>query len=114
MKDLKRRVMISGLLGIGLAGAFYAGVAYAADQRLDEADSAIQQAIILLKAAKNEGRTPPFGGHREAAIKDLEHARAQIKKAKQFADNPPPKPGKHGDNDNDGKGKGKDKHHGHD
>jgi hypothetical protein len=95
MTKLKRRALVGALLSVGLAGAFYAGVAYAADQRLDTADAAIQQAIILLKAAQNPGRTPPFGGHRAAAIKDLEKARAQIKKAKEYADKPPPtKPGK--------------------
>lgn len=93
-QGIKRRGLLVGVLGIGLAGAFYAGVAYAADQRLDDADAAVEKAIALLQAAENPGVNPPFGGHREKAIQDLKKARAQIAKAKAYADNPKNKPKK--------------------
>ncbi|GMV14177.1 MAG: hypothetical protein AMXMBFR56_24010 [Polyangiaceae bacterium] len=96
-QGIKRRGLLMGVLGIGLAGAFYAGVAYAADQRLDDADAAVEKAIALLQAAENPGVNPPFGGHRQKAIQDLKKARAQIAKAKAYADNPknaPKKPKK--------------------
>jgi hypothetical protein len=111
MTSLKRRILVLGLLGVGMTGAFYAGVASAADDRLNTADAAIQQAIVLLKAAQNPGRTPPFGGHRAAAIAALQTARKQIQKAKEYADKPPPsKPGK-GDKDDKNHGKHKGEHH---
>lgn len=96
-QGMKRRGLLMGVAGLGLAAAFYAGVAYAADSRLDDADAAVEKAIALLKAAENPGVNPPFGGHRQKAIKDLEQARVQIAKAKAYADNPkhkpkPPKP----------------------
>ncbi|MBX3128247.1 MAG: hypothetical protein KF718_16100 [Polyangiaceae bacterium] len=81
------------LLGTLLAGSFYAGAAYAADPRLDQADANVEKAIVLLEAAENPGVNPPFGGHRKVAVASLKLARKQIAKAKQYADNPPkPKP----------------------
>ena len=71
-----------------LAGAFYAGVAYAADPRLDQANDNITKAIALLRAAENPGVKPPFGGHRERAIDNLERAQREIEKAKRYADKP--------------------------
>lgn len=89
---IKRRGLLVAVAGLGLAGAFYAGVAYAADPRLDDADALVEKAIAQLKAAENPGVNPPFGGHRQKAIKDLQQARAQIAKAKAYADNPKHKP----------------------
>jgi len=91
-QGLKRRGLLVSVVGLGMAGAFYAGVAYAADQRLADADAAVEKAILLLKAAENPGVTPPFGGHREKAIDHLEKARVQIKKAQAYADDPKHKP----------------------
>jgi hypothetical protein len=71
-----------------LAAAFYAGVAYAADPRLDQANDNIVKAIALLRAAENPGVRPPFGGHRERAIDALERAQKEIERAKRYADRP--------------------------
>lgn len=75
-----------------LAGATYASIALAADQRLDDADAAVVKAIALLEAAENPGVTPPFGGHRQKAIAHLKKGRVEIGKAKAYADNPKNKP----------------------
>jgi hypothetical protein len=90
LSSMKRRVLVVGLVGAGLAGAFYGGVAYAADQNLADADNACQKAIALLQAAQNPGKNPPFGGHRALAIAHLKKARKEIAKAQQFQDKPPP------------------------
>lgn len=90
MLSLKRHVLAVGLAGTCLAGAFYAGLAYAADQNLADADNAAAKAIALLQAAQNPGQHPPFGGHRAKAVLHLKKARAEIKKAQNFQDNPPP------------------------
>jgi hypothetical protein len=112
MHRFTRRIAFGLVTAGALTGAFYAGVAYAADQRLDLADDSVENAIALLKAAQNpNAKNPkvPFGGHRAAAIKALETARKQIAKAKQFADKPPkPAGGGHG---HGGKEKGKNKGH---
>ena len=94
MQGNRRHIMIAGLVGVGLAGAFTAGVAWAADPRLDEADAAVQKAIALLEAAQNPGVQPPFGGHRENAVTHLKKARTEIAKAKAWANDPKhaPKP----------------------
>lgn len=94
MQGLRHRWLTGALVGSGLAVALWAGIAYAADPRLDEADAACQKAIALLEAAENPGVNPPFAGHRQKAIKDLKEARKQIQKAKEFADKPPPPPKK--------------------
>lgn len=91
MKQGMRRGLWMTMAGVGMAGAFYAGVAYAADQRLADADSNCEKAIALLQAAENPGVKPPFGGHRDAAIGHLKKARAQIAKAQKYADSHQPK-----------------------
>lgn len=93
---MKKNLLAVGLIGAGLAGAFYAGVAYAADSRLDDADAAVEKAIVLLKASQNPGVRAPFGGHRDLAVKHLERGRTEIAKAKAWADDPKnqPKPKK--------------------
>ncbi|MCA9597489.1 MAG: hypothetical protein KC776_29450 [Myxococcales bacterium] len=95
MQGIRRRLLITGLAGLGLAGSFYAGVAYAADARLDAADQNVTKAIALLQAAENPGVKPPFGGHRLKAILFLKKAQSEIAKAKTYADNPPKKKDKH-------------------
>lgn len=98
MKDAsKRRRWTMGALMI--AGATYASIALAADQRLDDADAAVVKAIALLEAAENPGVVPPFGGHRKKAIDHLKKGRLEIAKSKAWADDPkhkpkPPKPPK--------------------
>jgi len=92
-KSMKRSaVLVAGALS--LAGAFFAGAAYAADPKLDEATDLITKAVAALKAAQNPDPKKEFGGHRMAAVELLMRAQGEIIKAKQFADAPPkdPKP----------------------
>ena len=80
-------VLVAGALS--LAGAFFAGAAYAADPKLDEATGLITKAVAALKAAQNPDPSKEFGGHRMAAVELLMRAQGEILKAKQFADAPP-------------------------
>ena len=82
-------LLVAGALS--LAGAFFAGAAYAADPKLDQATALITQAVAALKAAQNPDPKKKFGGHRMAAIELLMRAQGEILKAKQFADAPTPK-----------------------
>ncbi|MEI9940217.1 MAG: hypothetical protein WDO69_23615 [Pseudomonadota bacterium] len=82
-------LMVAGALS--LAGAFFAGAAYAADPKLDQATSLITQAVAALKAAQAPDPKKEFGGHRLAAVELLTRAQGEILKAKQFADAPTPK-----------------------
>ncbi|HEY3256893.1 MAG TPA: hypothetical protein VGJ91_23215 [Polyangiaceae bacterium] len=82
-------VLVAGALS--LAGAFFAGAAFAADPKLDEATSLITQAVAKLKAAQSPDPKKEFGGHRMAAVELLMRAQGEILKAKQFADAPTPK-----------------------
>jgi hypothetical protein len=111
MKAVQRYGLVAGLSGLVLAGAFYAGVAYAADARLEEADGAVEKAIALLDAAQNPGKNPPFGGHRAKAIALLKQARKEIEKAQKFADKPdkPNKPNQGGGGNHDHHNHGKKK-----
>jgi outer membrane biosynthesis protein TonB len=81
-------VLVAGALG--LSGAFFAGAAFAADPKLDEATGLITKAVAALKAAQNPDQKKEFGGHRMAAIELLMRAQGEIIKAKQFADAAPP------------------------
>jgi len=83
-------VLVAGALS--LAGAFFAGAAYAADPKLDEATDLITKAVALLKAAQNPDPKREFGGHRMAAVELLMRAQGEIIKAKHFADSAPPTP----------------------
>jgi len=82
-------VLVAGALTV--AGAFFAGAAYAADPKLDEATDLITKAVALLKAAENPDPKREFGGHRREAVALLTRAQGEILKAKQVADTPPPK-----------------------
>jgi len=82
-------VLVAGALS--LAGAFFAGAAYA-DPKLDEATALITKAVAALKAAENPDPKKEFGGHRMAAVELLTRAQGEIIKAKQFADATPPTP----------------------
>ena len=99
-KSMRRSaLMVAGALG--LAGAFFAGVALAADPAFDAANDSITHAIAQLESIQAPaGDKAPFGGHRHRAIEALKHAQDEIAKAKAFQDNPPPaKPGKPKDKD---------------
>ena len=90
-QSIKRSaVLVAGALT--LAGAFFAGAAYAADPKLDEATKLVTQAVAALKAAQNPGSKKEFGGHRTAAVELLMRAQGEIIKARQFADAAPPTP----------------------
>jgi hypothetical protein len=83
--------------GLGLAGAFFAGAAFAAaDPKLSQANDAVTQAVVLLKAATNPDPKVEFGGHRAKAVELLTRAQAEIGKAIEVANEPPkpPKPPK--------------------
>jgi len=83
-------LMVAGALT--LAGAFFAGAAYAADPKLDEATELITKAVAALKSAHTPDAKKEFGGHRTAAVELLMRAQGEIIKAKQFADAAPPTP----------------------
>ncbi len=91
-KPLKRTALTVAA-AVGLAGSFYAGVAYAHDSQLDDANAHLVKAVALLKASTNpNAKHPkiPFGGHRGRAVKLIEQAEKQITAAAAFADQPPP------------------------
>ena len=90
MNGVRRYGLVAGVTALGLAGAFYAGVAYASDPQLEQADGMLEKAVALLDAAQNPGQNPPFGGHRAKAIALVKQARKEIEKAQKFADKPPP------------------------
>ena len=91
MNKIFARAAVGAAIAIGSAGAFYAGIAYASDPRLDQAIDNCTKAIALLEAATNEGaKKEQFHGHRREAIKDIKDAIAQIEKAKTFDDKTPP------------------------
>jgi hypothetical protein len=90
-----RRVSLSLLGASALAGTFWAGMAYAADARFDQAKDSIDRAIALLQAAENPDEHREFGGHRRRAIRNLEQAKRDIERAKAYQDRPrkPPRGG---------------------
>lgn len=60
-----------------------------ADQRLADADAAVEKAIALLQAAENPSAPKPdrpFGGHDVKALRHLEAARVEIARAQAYAD----------------------------
>ncbi len=97
----KKKSLRTLAAGTVLAGAFYAGMAFAApaDPLLAAADLSAEKAIAQLEAAKNEGVKPPFGGHRAKAVWHIKQARKEIAKAIKYAEKerkpkPPPAPPK--------------------
>src|SRR6188768_1054675 len=89
-KMKRSALLVAGALS--LAGAFFAGAAFAADPKLDEATALITKAVAALKAAQNPEPKKEFEGHRRAALELLLRAQGEIIKAKQFADAPAPTP----------------------
>lgn len=93
MNKIFARAAIGAAIAVGSAGAFYAGIAYAADPRLDQSIQFCSQSIALLEAATNEGaKKEQFHGHRKEAIKDIKEAIKQIELAKTFDNLTPPAP----------------------
>lgn len=84
------RAAVSAAIAIGVAGAFYGGIAYASDPRLDQAIDNCTKAIALLEAATNEGsKKNEFHGNRRAAIREIKDAIKDIEKAKTYDDKTP-------------------------
>jgi hypothetical protein len=82
-------VLASALaVGIGIG----AGVGAAADQRLDLADDALENAAALLQAAQGPGEPDRsqkrFDRAIEKAVAKIDDARALIVKAQETSDNP--------------------------
>jgi hypothetical protein len=74
---------------VGLAGSFYAGVAYAHDSQLDDANAHLVKAAALLNASTNPNASrpkAPFGGHRARALQLIDRAEKQIAAAAAYAD----------------------------
>jgi hypothetical protein len=95
MNKIFARAAIGAAIAVGSAGAFYAGIAYAADPRLDQSIQFCSHSVSLLEAATNEGaKKEQFHGHRKEAIKLINQAIKQIEKAKEFDDKSPPPPAK--------------------
>jgi hypothetical protein len=91
MNKIFARAAVGAAIAVGSAGAFYAGIAYAADPRLDQAIQFCTHSVSLLEAATNEGaKKAEFHGHRKEAIKDIKAAIKEIEKAKEFDDKTPP------------------------
>ena len=74
---------------LSLAGVLFAGAAYAADPRFDEATDLVTKAVAVLKAAETPQNQHEFEEHRKAAVELLTRAQSEILKAKQAADAPP-------------------------
>ncbi len=92
-----KKTVCAMVASCALAGAFFAGTAYAADSRLDDANAYVTKAIALLNALKDPANPKAYGGHREKAVDLLTRAQSEINAAKQYADKAPkPHPGKPG------------------
>jgi tetratricopeptide (TPR) repeat protein len=91
MNRFAARLAIGAAVAVGTAGAFYAGIAYASDPRLDQAIDNCTKAIALLEAASNDGakHSQNFHGYRKKAIGELKEAIKNVEKAKKFDDKTP-------------------------
>jgi tetratricopeptide (TPR) repeat protein len=91
MNRFVTRFALGAALSLGVAGSFYAGIAYASDPKLDQAIDNCSKAIALLEAATNQGakNKENFNGHRRKAIDELKDAVKQIEKAKTYDDKTP-------------------------
>ena len=90
---LTRRWLALGALILAVvATAFGIGTAYAADQRLAEADAALQKAAALLEASESGVASPKtqkeFDKAVGQALAGIASARAEILAAQNAVDNP--------------------------
>jgi hypothetical protein len=92
MNKIVASAAIVAAVGVGAAGAFHAGIAYASGPRFDDAIANCTKAIALLEAATNQGAKNEdyFRGHRRAAIRELGDAIKDIEKAKSYDNKTPP------------------------
>jgi hypothetical protein len=93
MPGLTRRVLLlGGIVACVVALAIGIGEAVAADQRLDEADLALQKAAALLEASQagvvTEKQQRQFDRAVAKALDAVAEARTQIAEAKAAVDNP--------------------------
>ncbi len=84
MTKLARHTLFSLLGAATLAGTFAAGVAYAADARLDQAIDSIDRAVSLLTAIDDPAEKPKAKLHRKAAIVALKLAKKETERSKQL------------------------------
>lgn len=75
-----------------LSLTFAAGVAFAADPKLEDADLLLEKAAVLLEASVADGSdaevVEQFDRKRDRAVEMVERARQQILKAQQLVDEP--------------------------
>lgn len=92
-RSARRFLLLAAVVASALGMAFGVGIAWAADQRLDEADLALQKARALLEASQTGGNVSDKAQHRfdravARAVANIDDARAQIVKAKEAVDQP--------------------------
>jgi hypothetical protein len=92
-RPLTRRWLALGALILAVAAiAFGIGTAYAADQRLADADNALQKAAALLEESQSGVTSPKtqkqFDKAVGQALADIASARAEILAAQNAVDNP--------------------------
>jgi hypothetical protein len=92
MQNPLKKVACAVVSSAVLAGAFFAGTAYAADPRLDEADAFVTKTIALIKALEDPAKPGQYGGHRLRALNALDLAQKEIRAAKEYVDRPAPAP----------------------
>jgi hypothetical protein len=88
----RRALALGGAVVAAVALAYGVSIAQAADQRLDDADAALEKAAALLEASESgpvsEKQQKRFERAVAKAIAHVEDARAQIVQAKDAVDNP--------------------------
>jgi hypothetical protein len=93
MAGFTRRVLLlGGIVACVIALILGFGTALAADQRLADADAALQKAAALLEASESgvvsEKARKQFDRAVARALADLEDARAEIVRAQEAVDDP--------------------------
>lgn len=88
----RRALALGGAVVAAVALAYGVSIAQAADQRLDDADAALEKVAALLEASESgpvsEKQQKRFERAVAKAIAHVEDARAQIVQAKDAVDNP--------------------------
>ena len=72
-------------------GTFWAGVAWASQQQLDEANASVTKAVQSLKSVESDAKAAPYAGHVTKAVRLLMRAQGEILKAKKQAGELPQK-----------------------
>lgn len=90
-QSLVRRLLAFAAVLLVLGAVAVGGIAHAADQRLTEADMALQKAAALLEASQTGGTVSPQAQKRfdkavASALDDIANARAEILIAIEAAD----------------------------